>query len=562
MQVPPSVGLSVVAALVSISVAAFAWRRRPTPGSRPVAAFSVGTAVWTGGNALQAATTTVYNKLFWVDVQYLGITLVPLAWFAFACEYTDREEWADRRTLALLAGPFALLVVLAWTNDYHHLVRTSSEVVTVRGNAVLRRTFGPAFWLGWIYSNAVTGVGTILLLRKVIRSQRIYRRQAFAVLGGTTVPWVASGLFYNGLTSLEPEVFFSVSGVAFAYAIAQYDLLDVRPIGRNVVIEEMDDGVLVLDHEDRIVDTNPAASRVFGWSDVESVIGRPITDVVPGTEQFYDPNVGRASDALTMAVGDGTRRCFDVRRSPLSDEAGATAGTAVILRDVTERKRQEARLERQNERLEEVGSTIAHDLRNPLSVANGHLELARETGTDSASEHLEKIDAAHDRMEDIIDEVLDMARGEEPAADGRVPLREVAESAWENVETGDGHLAFEGAEVGLVADDRRLTSLFENLFRNSIDHGGPGVTVRVGVLDGRAGFYVEDDGPGVPEDVRERVFERGFTTAEEGTGVGLAVVSDVAETHDWDVAATENEAGGARFEVRGVELAEVAPASG
>jgi PAS domain S-box-containing protein len=535
-------------------------------------AFTLGTAVWTGGNALQAGSTTVYNKLFWVDVQYLGIMLVPLAWFAFACEYTDREEWADRRTLALLASPLALLVVLAWTNDYHHLVRTSSEVVTVRGNAVLRRTFGPALWLGWIYSNVVTGVGTILLLRKVVHSQRIYRRQAFAVLGGTTVPWVASGLFYNGLTSLEPEVFFSVSGVAFAYAIAQHDLLDVRPIGRNVVIEEMDDGVLVHDHEDRIVDANPAANRLFGWSDVESVIGRPITDVIPEAEQFCDPNVGRSSDALTVEFGDGTRRYFDVRRSPLSDEAGATAGTAVILRDVTERKRQEARLERQNERLEEVGRTIAHELRNPLSVADGHLELAREVGTEPANEHLERTAAAHDRMEDIIEEVFDMARGEEPTVDERVRLRDVAESAWRNVETGGGDLAFDGDDVELVADERQLTSLFENLFRNSLDHGGSDVTVRVGVLgdsnpgspasrgDGD-GFYVEDDGPGVPEDVRERVFERGFTTADAGTGVGLAVVSDVAEAHGWEVAVTESEAGGARFEVRGVELAAVAPVS-
>jgi signal transduction histidine kinase len=239
---------------------------------------------------------------------------------------------------------------------------------------------------------------------------------------------------------------------------------------------------------------------------------------------------------------------------------------------VTERKRQEARLERQNERLEEVGRTIAHELRNPLSVADGHLELAREVGTEPANEHLERTAAAHDRMEDIIEEVFDMARGEEPTVDERVRLRDVAESAWRNVETGGGDLAFDGDDVELVADERQLTSLFENLFRNSLDHGGSDVTVRVGVLgdsnpgspasrgDGD-GFYVEDDGPGVPEDVRERVFERGFTTADAGTGVGLAVVSDVAEAHGWEVAVTESEAGGARFEVRGVELAAVAPVS-
>jgi signal transduction histidine kinase len=278
------------------------------------------------------------------------------------------------------------------------------------------------------------------------------------------------------------------------------------------------------------------------------------------------------ADDEEIAVEDSAedRLYFDVTFSSLSDHP--VSGTILFLRDVTSRKRHERRLVRQNERLEAVGRTIAHDLRNPLSVADGHLELAREVGTEPTSEHLEKVDAAHGRMEDIIDEVLDMARGEEPTADERVRLRAVAETAWENVETQSGDLAFDGGEVALVADDSQLTSLFENLFRNSIDHAGSGVTVRVGPLDDPGsespairgngdGFYVEDDGPGVPEDVRDRVFERGFTTAEEGTGVGLAVVSDVAEAHGWNVAVTESEAGGARFEVRGVELATVASVS-
>jgi hypothetical protein len=234
MQMNPSTGLSIVATLASLGVTAFAWRRRKMAGARPLATFTGATAVWTGGNALQAASTTLVNKLFWVDVQYVGIAAVPLAWFAFACEYTDRGEWADRRTLAFLSVPLVVLILLSWTNGSHHLVRASSEVVVQRGNAALERTFGPAFWAGWMYSNLLTGFGTTLLLYNLLRVREIFRRQTFAILGGATVPWVASGMFYNGLLSLEPEVFFSVSGVAFAYAIAEYDLLDIVPVGRSV----------------------------------------------------------------------------------------------------------------------------------------------------------------------------------------------------------------------------------------------------------------------------------------------------------------------------------------
>jgi len=135
-----------------------------------------------------------------------------------------------------------------------------------------------------------------------------------------------------------------------------------------------------------------------------------------------------------------------------------------------------------------------------------------------------------------------------------------------------------GETLGNVeADDSRLQELFENLFRNAVEHGGDDVSVRIGTLDeasidetgtddtdtddtgagsalptqrvSRDGFYVEDDGPGIPDDEREKVFEHGHTTAEEGSGLGLSIVSSIADAHGWTVTATESESGGARFEI-------------
>jgi PAS domain S-box-containing protein len=585
MQVTLSVGLSVVAVVVSVGVLLFARQRPETPGAVPLAVFTGATAVWTAGNALQAASTTLSAKLFWVNVQYVGLSVVPIGWFAFACEYAERDEWVNRRTLAALGVFPAVLIGLSVTNQYHHLVRESSRVVAVDDAIVLQRTFGPVFWLGVVYSNLVNGVGTVLLLRKLVKARRLFRGQTLAILTGTTVPWAAATLFYNGLSPVEPEVFFSVTGVAFAVAISRYGLLDVVPVGRETVVRQMDDPVVVVDGADRVVDANPAASRLFGWQDPDTVVGEDLADACSSCPELVDRYRADANgEAVTVEDPTGDRRYLDVSFSSLADHP--TSGTVLFLRDVTSRKRHERRLVRQNERLETVGRTIAHDLRNPLAVADGHLELAKEVGTEPASEHLQKVDGAHDRMEDIIDDVLDMARGQTPATEENVRLRAVAESAWANVETGSADLAFEGSEASLVADDRQLTSLFENLFRNAIDHGGPDVTVRVGPLDEpelearakpkleaesepestatrgeKAGFYVADDGPGIPVAERERVFERGFTTTEEGTGVGLAVVGDVAETHDWEIAVTESEAGGARFELRDVEVAETASVS-
>jgi hypothetical protein len=138
-----------------------------------------------------------------------------------------------RRTLVALAIVPAVLIGLSVTNQYHHLVRETSRVVAEGDAVVLQRTFGPAFWLAVVYSNLVNGVGTLLLVRKLVRSRQLFRGQTLAILTGVTVPWAAATLFYNGLSPVEPEVFFSVTGLAFAVAISRYGLLDVVPVGRG-----------------------------------------------------------------------------------------------------------------------------------------------------------------------------------------------------------------------------------------------------------------------------------------------------------------------------------------
>ncbi|PSP70248.1 hypothetical protein BRC80_09360 [Halobacteriales archaeon QH_9_66_26] len=211
-----------------------------------------------------------------------------------------------------------------------------------------------------------------------------------------------------------------------------------------------------------------------------------------------------------------------------------------------ERHKYEAELERQNEQLGEFASVISHDLRNPLTVADGFLELANETGDD---EFFTKVGNAHDRMDAIIEDVLTLTRqGERIAETTTVGLAAVAEDAWTNVATAEAELAVD-EDLGTVdADEGRLTQLFENLYRNAIDHAGEDVTVRVGRSP--TGFYVEDDGPGIPEDERDSVFDSGYTTGEDGTGLGLSIVETIATAHEWEIDITDGAEDGARFEIQ------------
>jgi PAS domain S-box-containing protein len=254
----------------------------------------------------------------------------------------------------------------------------------------------------------------------------------------------------------------------------------------------------------------------------------------------------------TIAVGEMEPGVFGAVDEYLAGILATAAETAFQAEARTRRLGERtAELERQNDRLEEFAGVVSHDLRNPLGVARGRTELARE---ECDSDHLAAVERAHDRMTALIDDLLTLAREGVPVTDAEpVDLGEVVGSCWRTVDTGEASLRAE-AEGTVLADEGRLKQLLENLIRNAVEHGGEDVTVRVGTLSD--GFYVEDDGPGIEPDRREEVFEAGHSTSQSGTGFGLRIVEQVADAHGWSVRVVESEEGGARFEVTGVESAD------
>ena len=221
-----------------------------------------------------------------------------------------------------------------------------------------------------------------------------------------------------------------------------------------------------------------------------------------------------------------------------------------ITRNVTERVKQERQLQSQKEQLDEFASVVSHDLRNPLTVAQGRAKLLAD---DCDSEHRVPLVESLDRMEEIIADTLTLAREGRVVSDPE-PIRvvDLVGACWKNVQTDEATIEIED-EVTITGDRGRLQHVFENLFRNSVEHGGPDVTVRVGRI-GDHGIYVEDTGPGIPEDDREAVFEPGHTSASGGTGFGLTIVKRIAEAHGWQVAVVDGTDGGARFEFTGVDF--------
>lgn len=207
--------------------------------------------------------------------------------------------------------------------------------------------------------------------------------------------------------------------------------------------------------------------------------------------------------------------------------------------DISERQERPRELERQITRLDEFTSVVSHDLQNPVSVPTGHLELAWE-GVDN--EHLDAIHRALDRMESLNSELLSLAMAGDVGADLEpVDLAAISESCWQNVEPSNATLTI-SIDRTILADASRVKQLVENLIRNAIEHGGD-VT---GTVGGRSdGFYIEGDGPGIPERERRVIFESGYTTSAEGTGFGLSIVRDIVQAHEWQIRLGESTGGGA-----------------
>ncbi len=221
-----------------------------------------------------------------------------------------------------------------------------------------------------------------------------------------------------------------------------------------------------------------------------------------------------------------------------------------ITRNVTDRVERERQLQSQKEQLEEFAGVVSHDLRSPLTVAQGRVELLAE---EYDSEHLPAIRRSLDRMGEIISDTLTLARQGQVVSDVEpIALVNLVGACWNGVTTEEATIAIDD-EVTIYGDRSRLQHVFENLLRNAVEHGGAGVTVRVGRIDDR-GIYLEDTGPGIPEDARERVFEPGESSASDGTGFGLTIVKRIAEAHSWTVEIVDSEDGGARFEFLGVDI--------
>lgn len=481
----------------------------------------VADAAWAFASVLPLEAGSVPVAFVGEAIRVATSSIAATAWVTFALVYTGRTAWVTPRRIALLAAPFVVHVLAVTTSPLHGLAVRNLTVEVAPVVTTVSYELGPTFLAATAYSLVLTVAGLLLVARTALSNTDLYTDQSVALVVGSVMPVVgvvltATGDVFVGSTNATPLTL-AVTGVGYGYALFRTDLLSSGPLlastGREVAIDSLEEGFLILDGNDRVVDANDAAAAVLETTDP---VGEPASVVFPDALP--------ADGAVTQQAESG--RLLRVSVTPIED----SVGRAVTVRDVSER-------ERRRERLGVLNRVLRHNLRNELMTIRGYAESLDDDETPIPREEaVDRIGSKLDDLDDLVENVrtldrllsVDETAEREPVQVGRV-LEGVVERA---VDDYDGEVAVEATfdvapTTAVETNERILEAVLAEVVENALVHNDtetPTLETRVTGTDDAVGLVVADDGPGIPEQDRRAVTTGEESPLEHGSRLGLWVV--------------------------------------
>lgn len=360
----PYIAPLIISCVIASFVAFYVWRRRGmVRGGKALTLLALACAEWSLGYALEIAGADPATKILWGKSQYIGIVAVPLLWVIFAHSYSTNGTRMTRRTISLLCIVPLITLLLTFTNEWHHLIWKDVQVRTVDEFSALDVIHGSWFWIYWWYSNILILAGMIFILRSFRRTKGLFRRQNMILLIAVLTPWIGNVLYVSGLSPIPhldiTPFAFTISIVVFTWGISTFRLIDLAPVARDLVVEKMPDGMIVLDAHGNIVDINPAVQRALGLSGPQAIgqRARDLFQAWPSLVEQYENRL-EAQDEVVFGEGD-SRIWYELRMSPLVDNQDDLLGRVVTVRNITEKKRIEEALRLSEEKYRKIYENVA-----------------------------------------------------------------------------------------------------------------------------------------------------------------------------------------------------------
>lgn len=518
--------LGFAGAGISGLIAWLAWRNRAQREAIPFLGLMLAIGGWALVSGIQLGFTSEAGQIGW---QRLGLAIggtIPALWLVFTVRYAGKRGWLSRPRMAVLAVDPLLFGGLALTNANHELVWDGVTPTLTAAGPAIRLTFAVGYYVHIAFAYVLVGAGLVLLWGVFYRSSPFYRRQTGLLILGALPPFLANIAYtlrvsWGPLPAIDPTPFaFILTGVVFGLARFQFDLLSRAPVAQQRALEQMGDGLIVLDADGEIVDTNGIARTVL---DPTPSLGDRLVDVAPTDAATAAEALAHFADRTLTATVDDRERAYDTEWSSLTDHRGETVGHIITIRDVTDRLENE-------QRLEVAQRVLRHNLRNAMTVIRGRAHRLADTTTDEnarAAEHI--VERTEDLLE-LSEKTRTMVRLDDYAGYERTPhdiaaqlealvgtFREEYPAA--TIELTDGSVA-----PVRVSNEELVEIPVRNLIENAIEHTestDPWVAVRTATSDEAVRIHVADDGPEIPAMEREVIETGSEEQLQHGSGMGL-----------------------------------------
>ena len=550
----------IIGGLIPGSLAVYTWRKRKSKGAKYLAIFMLLLFFWGAAYILEIASTTLETKIFWNNITFVFIAFTPLSFLLFSIEYTERGHWLTplRLGLALLLPMATIGIIFAPALRSWFWV---SQTLAEQGNLLLIN--GVNGWWYWnihaIYSYLGLLGGVVLLVRALLKWPRQYRGQMIWTLIAISVPWVANIItvfkilpIYIDLTPFA----FSITGLGLTFAVVRHRMLDLAPIAREVVVEGLREGVLILDLANRVVDANIAVSDLLSLQ--TEVVGRSISEIFANWPETAkkDMTAANGQDELALVNENGDTQYLEVSYTPLHNRFQTVIGSVITIRDITQTKETEKLLMEARNKAVEANqlksgflAKVSHEFRTPLGGIIGYGELLEHESFGALNEKqkraVKSVISSAQHLNEMVSELLDQAQieaGTLKLQNGTFTLAALMESSLTGfaLSAEEKNLFLQQfidpeLPARLVGDARRLRQIIINLVANAIkftSEGGVNISFTMKDADQWC-ITISDSGIGIPEDALSDIFNPFKQVSSEishknrGIGLGLSITRDL-----------------------------------
>jgi signal transduction histidine kinase len=542
------------------------WGLRSIPGTYGLM-LAVGCVTeWSLAYTMEIFSIGMAEKILWAKLQYLGISYVALGMLIFTMHYSGHGDWLTHTRTTVLALIAGIGLIFAVTNEWHHLIWTNIQFTNDLPFGPLDLQHGALFYFVVIFEYILVAIITILFFQIATRSHSLYQSQSRIMLTGMAFPWAANFMYIAGLNPLPSldltPIALTLANLFLSISFLRYRFMDLRPIAQNSVFNAIQDGVVVLDNKERIIDINPVATFIF--QDAIDLLGREIKTLIPEWSKWRMTNPhGEIKQEISIHLA-GIPLTFSLRTTSMLDQRGKPNGRILLISDITEQKQAHEQIMEASHLKSQLLANLGHDLRSPLGAIIGYAEMLKDGSFGPMSQNQVK---ASSEILDGANQLLSFINnlvGQAQIETGKIILREYPFDVNEVVGPLLSTLNFHAYKKGLalveyidpalpqrlVGDQFWLRQIVMNLVHNAVKFTEKGsVTVRFVKCDKDFwSIQVADTGIGIPLEAQKRVFEAFEqvnsmeNSKQSGFGLGLSIVAKLTSIMNGKIE-LESEAG-------------------